>query len=312
MNRQKPGVARFARRALGVLLGVAALSAALPAQAGWREDLGTFRIGMLAEPGAGQGITGLAEIKRAYTMALGMPVEILVARDYAALIEAQAAGKLGYAVYSATAYATASRLCTCVEPFVAPVAADGATGLRAVLVTRDNRLTAVEDIARRRVAIVEGDNIAGFALPASALGDVLDKEGTILVKVDTASAAEALLVDGSVDAIFGWVPSSSDAESAPAGGTLERLVAAGIDPAALQVVWTSDLLRFGPHALRSDVDPEARRSLTILLTAMLSQTPELYDLIERHHDGGFKPVTAEDYATALALVDRLAAAGKPQ
>lgn len=284
--------------------------AACPAHAGWREDLGTFRIGMVPEPGAGQGIAGLAEIKRAYTMALGMPVEILVARDLGTLIEAQAAGRLEYAVYSATAFATASRLCSCVEPFAAPVAEDGATGLRAVLVTRDNRLNAVEEIARRRVAVVEGDNIAGFALPGSALADVFDKQGTILIKANSASAAEAMLVEGSVDAMFGWIPSSAEVDAVYAGGTVERLVGAGIEPAALKIVWTSDLLRFGPHALRTGLDPQARKSLTILLTTMLSQTPELYELIERHYGGGFQAVTADDYATALKLVDRIAAAGQ--
>jgi len=306
-NRPQPTSLAGAKRALvaaslGLLLALNASSAL----AGWREDIGTFRVGMLAQQGAGQAVAGLSEIKRAYSMALGMPVEILVAETYAALIEAQAEGRLEYAVYSATAYATASRLCSCVEPLAAPVTADGATGLRAALITRDGRLNAVDDIAHRRVAIVEGDNIAGFALPGSALAKAFDREGMIFIKADSASAAEQLLVEGSVDAVFGWLPASSDETASFAGGTLERLIAAGIDKAALKVVWTSDLLRFGPHTARSDLDPEARRSLTIFLTAMISQTPDLYDLLERNQGGGFQAVTADDYAAAVKMVERIA------
>ncbi|TIR66731.1 MAG: phosphonate ABC transporter substrate-binding protein, partial [Mesorhizobium sp.] len=95
---------------------LAVLSAAPPAHADWRADIGTFRIGIVAEPGGGNTVPGLARLTDAYTNALGMKVEFVVARDYAALIEAQASGRLQYAVYSALAYATASVRCGCVEP----------------------------------------------------------------------------------------------------------------------------------------------------------------------------------------------------
>ena len=127
-------------------LSALALLAGLLAQtgdslAGWREDMKTFRIGMIAEPGAGQTVTGLAALKQAYAQALGIPVEIFVARDYAALIDAQATARVDYALYSTTAYATAALLCACVEPVAAPVSDDGATGIKAILVTRDGRLS---------------------------------------------------------------------------------------------------------------------------------------------------------------------------
>ena len=67
----------------------------------------TFRVGMIAKDGATQAVPGLSILQRAYSMALGMPVEIFVARDYAALIDAQATNRVDYAIYSTTAYATA-------------------------------------------------------------------------------------------------------------------------------------------------------------------------------------------------------------
>ncbi|HTV70052.1 MAG TPA: PhnD/SsuA/transferrin family substrate-binding protein [Rhizobiaceae bacterium] len=292
-------------------LGVAILSlltlSVWPAHADWRKELGTFRIGMLAEQGGGHVVTGLAEIKRAYSMALGLPVEVLVAEDYASLIQAQAAGRLEYAIYSATGYATAYQLCACIEPIVAPVAEDGATGMRAVLITRDGKLKSVDDIGAHRVAIVRKDNISGFAIPGSPLGAAFEKAGSAIQKVDTAAAAETMLVDGSVDAIFGWVPASAVATAQfPGSGTLERLHAAGIDPASLSVIWTSDLIRFGPHALRSDLDAEAKSSLTIFLTTMFSQSPDIYDLVERERGGGFRTATHAEYEPVLEAVKRIA------
>ncbi|RWH33338.1 MAG: hypothetical protein EOQ78_30275, partial [Mesorhizobium sp.] len=63
---------------------LAVLSAAPPAHADWRDDIGTFRIGIVAEPGGGNTVPGLARLTDAYTNALGMKVEFVVARDYAA------------------------------------------------------------------------------------------------------------------------------------------------------------------------------------------------------------------------------------
>jgi phosphonate transport system substrate-binding protein len=73
--------------ALAVLAATTALSAG-PAQAGWRDDLGVFRIGVVAEPGAGQSVRGLSKIRDAFAGVLTMPVEVFVARDLLALIEA--------------------------------------------------------------------------------------------------------------------------------------------------------------------------------------------------------------------------------
>ena len=71
-------------RAVAVLC-IAALCLAMPALAGWREDIGTFRVGIVAEPGAGNTIAGLAALNEAYSKALGLKVEFFVARSYAAL-----------------------------------------------------------------------------------------------------------------------------------------------------------------------------------------------------------------------------------
>ena len=108
--------------------------------AGWREDMKTFRIGMIAEPGAGSDSDWPAPLKQAYAQALGIPVEIFVARDYAALIDAQATHASTTRSIRRRPTPRRSLLCGCVEPVAAPVSDDGATGIKAILVTRDGRL----------------------------------------------------------------------------------------------------------------------------------------------------------------------------
>lgn len=272
-----------------------------PALSGWREDMKTFRIGMVSVGGAGQSVPGLSSLKRAYAQALGMPVEVFVARDYAALIDAQATQRIDYAIYSATAYGAASLLCSCVEPVVAPLGSDGATGITAILVTRDGRLASFADIGTHRVAIAPPQGVATSMLPLAALSAenvMTEAMQAGFVSAGSAAAAEAMLVDGSVDAMFGWAGSPGEGS----GGTLARLAAAGLDPASLKVVWQSPLLRYGPHALRTGLDGEIRRALLAFLTGLRDLQPDVYELLDTDHGGGFVEVQPRDYATALDMV----------
>ncbi|MGX8010270.1 phosphate/phosphite/phosphonate ABC transporter substrate-binding protein [Mesorhizobium sp. ORM8.1] len=291
----------------GCAAAVAVLVACLPAHADWRDDIGVFRIGVVAEPGGGNTVPGLARLTEAYTNALGMKVEFVVARDYATLIEAQASGRVQYAIYSALAYATASERCGCVEPLVAPVDTDGAVGIRSILVTRDDRLPDLASIASHRVAIAPVDNVGGALMPLAGLsadGVKIAEGSPFLVRAATATAAETMLGDGEADALFGWAPADADGQPTNSGGTVARLEAAGIPNTSLRVLWTSGLLRYGPHTVRSDLDPEAKRRLTIFLTNLRSMTPDVYDLLESAHSGGFALAAPKDYAMALAIVRR--------
>ncbi|MGX7876637.1 phosphate/phosphite/phosphonate ABC transporter substrate-binding protein [Mesorhizobium sp. ORM6] len=285
-----------------------------PARADWRDDIGTFRIGIVAGPGAGDTVQGLAQLTQAFTNALGMKVEFVVARDYAALIEAQADARIEYAIYSATAYATALQRCGCVEPLVAPVDSDGAAGIRSVLLTRDGKLPGLADMDAHRIAMPPPDSVAGSLLPLAGLSAEhvkIAEDAPFLVRADSAAAAEKMLFDGRVDALFGWVTATADGQPLLADGTQARLEAAGLSPLAFRVVWTSGLLRYGPHAVRSDLDPEAKRRLTVFLTNLKSTTPDVYDLLESKHSGGFVTVASRDYEMAEAIV-RLVSAGGGQ
>lgn len=257
---------RHALKAFAVIMTLLGAAWSNPVRADWRDDIGTFRVGIVAEPGAGNTVPGLALLTDAYTKALGMKVEFVVSRDYAALIEAQANAHIEYAVYSATAYAIASERCECVEPLVAPVDSDGVIGIRSVLLTRDGKVPDLAAMEAHRVAMVPPDSVGGSLLPLAGLaaeGVKIAKDAPFLTHANSAAAAETMLVDGEADALFGWMPAVADGQPDVAGGTVARLEMAGLSKAALQVVWTSGLLRYGPHAVRSDPDPEAKRRLTV-------------------------------------------------
>lgn len=292
---------------IGASLAVLAFATAAlgPARAETSGANGTFRIGILAEPGAGNTVPGLSQLTRAFSMALGQKVEFLVAPDYTTLIEAQVAGRIEYAVYSAIAYAVIDEKCGCVEPLVAPTDADGAVGVRSVLVTRDGKLPSLAAMPSHRVAVAPPQNLAGWQLPRAELAgtpSALSEAAPFLERAETASAAEAMLAEGRADAVFGWAPTGVASAETISGGTVARLIEAGVPEANLKVIWKSGLLRYGPHVVSRNLDPETKRRLGVFLTNLKGQSPQIYDLLEPKHSGGFVAVGREDYAVARSIL----------
>ena len=284
------------------LTGVAFLAAL--ACGGQARAAEPFRIGFVALPGEEAAIEGLSAIKAAYSAALGQPVEVMAARSYAALAAAQVAGRVDYGAYSAAAYAALTLRCGCVTPVAAPVDADGATGLRAVLIARrdgpgDGGV----------LAIGPGDSLATRLSPLAASPQAQEaaKAGR-LVEAASALEAEALFLKGEVDGFFGWMPAggrgAAGDRGAAGGGSLARLDAAGVERSSYRVVWRSELLRYGPHAVRNDLAPDRIARLARLLERAAGEDDGPGRHILRGHRG-FAAVTAADYEPVIRALSAL-------
>ncbi len=284
------------------LLGAFGLSGVASAADG---DAATpFRVGLVAHDGEGPAIEGLSAIKAAFSSALSMPVEVLVARDYAALIESHLDGRIDYAVYTAPAYAAASIRCACMRPVAAPIGIDGSFGLRSVLIVRGS----AGGDAPTAIAVGPDDSLATRLAPMAfwpGAANALGAGG--LVPTGTAGEAEAMFMDGAVDAYFGWVPARPGGEDEPlSGGSIERLAAAGVDASGFDIEWRSVLLRYGPHAVRDTLPQAQVEALQRLLSGVVAD-PDLNYYLERRHGGGFAAATQQDY---LPVIEALGAVGQ--
>lgn len=275
-----------------------AIAAAPAAQAGWREDIGTFRIGIVA-PGGGRVIEGTDLMTQAYTAALGMPVEIFAARDYAALIDAQASKRIEYAVYSAFAYATASRLCECVEPLASPVSLSGAGGVQAVVLKR----AWVEGAGPPTIAVPPDTALFPGFVHEMALESLRGAAQYEIRATKSMEEAEALFADGKVNALLGWMEAGAVAEP---GGTVARIAARGVTPSSYEIAWRSETLRYGPHAVRTDLDPEAADLLRNWLLGLKQAKPDVFEALSPQLSGGFASAAASDYAFAEQLIAEMA------
>lgn len=293
-------------RALALAAAVGLLPAGPSgAQTSWQQKIGTFRVGMLAEPGTDNAVAGLSALKKAYTLALGVPVEFFIASNFQTLIEAQISHRIDYGVYSAAAYAATALACECVSPLVAPTSANGAVGIRSVLIGRSDVISDIAEISRHRVAVGGTDDVTGYLLPMAALrksGIVTTGEEPFLVHTASIAEAQSLLLAGQVDAMFGWIETGVGKRPLPGSGTLEALEVTGTAADVFKIVWTSDLLRYGPHAIRKDLEPEVRRRLVPFLIGLKDTDPDVFDTLEGSRTGGFVSVNDADYATAVDMV----------
>jgi ABC-type phosphate/phosphonate transport system substrate-binding protein len=64
-----------------------------------------------------------------------------------------------------------------------------------------------------------------------------------------------LAAGAAVDAMFGYVPSTKSAND-KTGGTLDGLTLRGVTD--VSILWISDFVRYGPHAVRMSLPREAR------------------------------------------------------
>lgn len=259
-----------------------------------------FRVGMVVESGDLPAVEGLSDIRAAFSRALGTPVEVVAARDYEALGAAHIAGRVDYAIYSSQAYAAAMIRCDCVVPLAAPVARDGSVGVRSVLITKPGA-------PPRTIALGADDSLTGRLAPLALWPEAAEaRKAGRFVFTQSAEDAEAMFMSGAVDGFFGWMPAVTDAADAILDGTPARLEAAGVDAAGYAVVWKSDILWHGPHAVRDDLDPALRERLVRMLTGQSAGSSLFQATINGQYGGAFAAAVRADYQP---VVDALGSLG---
>ena len=271
--------------------------------ADWRQQIGTFRVGMVAS--SAPTAAGVEALRRSYSSALGVPVDFFIAGDFAQLIDAQATSRVDYAIYSATAYATAAELCQCVEPIVAPKDVDGALGIRSVLLARKGELASVADLPKAKLVVPANDDVPGWLAPLPLLareGLTLRGDQSNIIVAPSVLDAEATFAGGEASAMLSWERVAPSGEALLQGGTIDRLRRAGVDIAGLERVWTSPIMPYGPHAVLKDIDPEAKAILSDYLTNLLGGDPQAYDLLSGGHSGGFVAVDDSNYVVVREIV----------
>ncbi|WP_417422921.1 phosphate/phosphite/phosphonate ABC transporter substrate-binding protein [Hoeflea sp.] len=297
-----PHLASFAHcfRALCTAVVVVCMFAVNAAQADYRQSVAVLRIGVVESHPAAANPIKIEAVKNAFSTALGIPVEIIRMRSYAALIDAHASGRIGYAIHSTRSFVATETVCGCVRALRTPVAADGSTGFRSVLVVRDK---VTKPISALKVAYSRADSVSGWRIPSQAM-DAGSLDRPQLVRAGSIAAVIGLYRSGKVDGFFGWLPDVPDAAGSDTGRLFggwnhDRMQSA--DP--LRVLWSSQRVPYGPHAVHRSLPDDLVEALGALLDQMPTSAPGLLDIFEPFFAGGYVTPDPQDYRNVAGLVE---------
>jgi phosphonate transport system substrate-binding protein len=313
MRRASPAAGKAAAILISMAVSVIWTEAA---RADWRKDLGAFRIGISASDAKSLSTAETNRLTAGYSAALGMPVEMVILRDYPALIDAQVSSRIEYAIYTASSFAAAWLLCECVEPLAAPVQTSGATGTRSILVMNAGAIFTRLDLNGIKIGIPGRDSVTGFAVPLAeyAIGTrALAPDERFFNMFPSMADAATAFADSRIDGFFGW--SYADA-AGPLKGS--GIMGSGTDAAfsvngktvETKIPWTSNLLRYGPHAVRRNLDAEAKSALRNYLQGLDAEQVDLLSLLPPNDIARFIPVSQEEYRSAIAAVKAAASAAE--
>lgn len=293
--RLRLGIARL-------LVGVAASAVALAPERAWadyRDSVAVLRIGVTENHVASANPLKLAAVRRAFAKALGIPVEIITMRGYAALIDAHASGRVGYAVHSARSFAATFAVCGCVQALRTPMASDGSTGFRSILVVRNS---SAKPITALKIAYSRETSVSGWQIPrqAMALGSLDEPQ---LIRAGSVAGVIELYRRGEVDGFFSWLPEIEGAAGADLRGIFggwNQEALQGSDP--LRLIWSSQSIPYGPHAVHEALPDDLKQALGAFLDRMPSEAPGLLDIIEPVFAGGYVVPEPDAYRGLDGLV----------
>ncbi len=281
----------------------------LPTTVDWRQKIGTFRVGIVGGEHAVLRTKRAQPFRRALEEALGLPVEIFAAKNYQSLALAHAESRIEYAIYSATAFSLAWANCKCVEPLVVPRALDGTTAFRSVLISRPDVAKKLSDLKGSVIGVSGTGSFSGYKYPKQQLLtegiDLGSRDWPLSVQPDSESIRQAFS-KMDVDAFFGWRPHDYSPDDGPqryndARGTLFQLNQAGEN---YKIVWQSNPIPHGPHAVRKGLSMEARQMLVWFLDGLELRNPKAYDAIEPLMGGGFQPIMLDAFRPLIDAMQK--------
>ncbi len=268
-----------------------------------------FRIGIVSRGRTGTYLQVLDPIRAGIAKTLGRPAEILAFSNFAAMIDAQMLRRIDLGFYSTSAYAVADKACSCLEPLVAPVAADGSIAFHGIIVARrQSGIASIDDLEGREIAVGAPDSVGSRRIQMAELSTGGIDVGTYFSNVKTArSAVDAILMvrDEQADAAFVWSSLSGDAAAGYSRGALALLVGQGkLNMDEIAIIWRSRPIAHAPVAIAKSLPGDVRQALAGYFVGLFDDDPDTYDRLERDYGGGYQTVRRQDYAGAQVLTNQ--------
>jgi phosphonate transport system substrate-binding protein len=288
-------------------LAIAVSAFAATAQADWREDVPVFRIGLLGGENEADRLRNNECWRETLEEALGVPVEMYPAPDYAGVIQGLVAGQLEYAALGASGYAAIYlQDPEAVEPIFVSAEADGSLGYIAAMYTRaDTDIHSLEDMEGHSLAWADPNSTSGYLVPRAQLQAAGIDPETYFSRTGFGGGHEQAVIavlEGQYDAGVTWVSGQGDPAEGYTRGNLRRMIDNGLlDMNDIRVIWESELIPNGPVVVAKSLPQEVKDIVSDLLANQLEADPECYRSISFGDGQGWAPVDHDFFAGIVAM-----------
>lgn len=303
------------RTLVGALAGtMAALTSALTLSAGsafaqdWKTALPEITLGAIPVENATGTTDRYAPLAAYLTKALGVPVKLRVANDYAAVIEGQRAGNIQIAFYGPASFARAVMTGVKIEPIVNQKHDNGASGYYSVLYVRaDSPYKTIEDLKGKNLALVDSNSTSGNQAPRYFLNKGGHDVDTLFGKTVYAGSHEnavLALTQGTADAAANLWNSETDSvvTRMAAKGMLKKPDGTPLSPSDFRIVFKSAFLPEGPFAMLSSLPDDLKGKIRQAFIDLPTADKAAFDRLSDGKDLGLTPVTIEDYKPIIEML----------
>ena len=241
-----------------------------------------------------------------------MPVKLLVAADYAGVIQAFAAKQLEIAYMSPAAYAAAwIESNGDVVPLTVTKEQDGGTSYVSMMYTRtDSGIRSLADMKGHSLAWADPNSASGYLIPrAEFRAQGIDPEpGKYFSLTGFAGGHEQAVVavmNKQYDAGVTWSSGIGDPAQGYTRGNLRMMVDKKmLDMKDLRVIWHSRPILNGPLTVRKSTPPEFQADMQAFHLAVPVAYPDIYHAVDMGNGAGWVAVKHEDFQPFIDMLQQ--------
>lgn len=284
-----------------------ALTVTTPAFADWRAEMGTYNIGLLGGENEADRLRRYDCFADTMSEALGLPVELFPASDYAGVMQGLLAGQLHQAGVGASAYAGVYlQDPDAVSPLLTTKNVDDSLGYYAVIyVNADSDAQTLEDLEGMSLAYADPNSTSGYLVPRAELAAAGIDDTTFFSSTGFGGGHEQAVIavlNGQYDAGVTWTSLMGEESEGYTRGNLRRMVDNDLlDMSDIRIVWESKLIPNGPTIFRNDLPEEASALAVQTMLNLKENDPECYADTVGGDGNGYAEVDHSFYEGIVAM-----------
>ena len=281
----------------------------------WAAQVPTIHLGMLGGENDADRLARYGAYSKLIEETFDVPVKLVLAADYAGVIQAFAAKQVEASFMSPAAYAQAWLDSNGnVRPLFTSQEKDGANYYVAVLYVRaDSGITSLEQLKGKSLAWADPNSASGYLIPRSEFRAAgIDPEpGKFFGRTGFAGGHEQgviAVLNKQYDAGVTWTSGVGDPAEGYTRGNLRMMAEKKLlKMSDLRMIWKSRPILNGPYVVRADTPAEFQSDMYQLHRAIAKNLPEMFHSVDLGSSIDWVPVKHEDYSVFIDLVQAEAA-----